>query len=177
MRIEYTLNPELRMKLKEPMGTLIRGPFNETMKILKETVEREKPPRIISVGDTVSKNLTRSQILPQLAIVDNLTMRKNIKPISVKAERHVHVKNPQGTITDEAILAIRDSLKQNEYAKIVVDGEEDLLALVAILHSPENSLVVYGQPHEGIVVVKATTEKKTEIAEILRDMKTIPKAK
>jgi uncharacterized protein (UPF0218 family) len=177
MRIEYSLTPELRAKLKEPLGTLILGSFNETVKVLKDTVKREKPPRIISVGDTVSRNLAHSQISAQLMIVDNLTMRKSIQPISAEAERSIHVKNPQGTITDEAIGAIRESLKHNEHAKIVVDGEEDLLALVAILHAPENSLVVYGQPRKGIVVVRVTPEKKSEIAEILKGMENVRKAK
>jgi uncharacterized protein (UPF0218 family) len=58
MAIRYRLTPELRKKLKKPIGTLIRGSFNETMKKLKDLVEKENPPMIISVGDSVSKNLT-----------------------------------------------------------------------------------------------------------------------
>jgi uncharacterized protein (UPF0218 family) len=57
-----------------------------------------------------------------------------------------------------------------------VDGEEDLLTLIAVLNAPEKSLVVYGQPYEGIVVVKVTAKKKAEAMEILKAMKTASKS-
>ena len=50
---------------------------------------------------------------------------------------------------------------------VIVDGEEDLLALVAISVAPDGSLVVYGQPNEGLVLVPVTSQKKKEIADIL----------
>jgi hypothetical protein len=53
----------------------------------------------------------------------------------------------------------------------MIDGEEDLLALVAVLYAPEKSLVVYGQPNEGMVVVEVTKEKKTETCKFLEAMK------
>jgi uncharacterized protein (UPF0218 family) len=58
-----------------------------------------------------------------------------------------------------------------------VDGEEDLLTLIAILYVPEDSFVIYGQPYEGIVVVKATEAKKEEISGILNSMENPRKAK
>ena len=57
--------------------------------------------------------------------------------------------NPQGTITKEAVAAIKEAIDKNEHTHIVVDGEEDLLTLIAVLYAPENSFVVYGQPHTG----------------------------
>jgi uncharacterized protein (UPF0218 family) len=103
-------------------------------------------------------------------------MRKKIKPRTFAAKLF-HVKNPQGTITEEAITAIKEALESDDRVHIIADGEEDLLTLVAVLYSPENSLVVYGQPHKGIVVVKVTSEKKAEAAEILKAMKAVRKAK
>jgi uncharacterized protein (UPF0218 family) len=105
-------------------------------------------------------------------------MRRAVqKPVKLTTDRTVHVKNPQATITAEAIDAVQDALRGSSSVKIVVDGEEDLLALVAILNAPESSFVVYGQPYEGIVVVKVTAEKKTEIAQLLREMEIARKAK
>ncbi len=52
----------------------------------------------------------------------------------------------------------------DKHVHIIVDGEEDLLTLIAVLVRARRSLVVYGQPHEGIVVVKVTSEKKAEAA-------------
>jgi uncharacterized protein (UPF0218 family) len=177
MKILYVLTPELRLKLKEPIGTLIRGSFSETMKKLAEIVEREKPKAIISVGDVVSKNLIENHIFPQLSIVDNRVMRKRIHPIQTKTEKIFHVKNPPGTITEEAATTIQEALKSNQHAKIVVDGEEDLLTLIAVLYAPQNSFVIYGQPHEGIVIVKVTPEKKVEVSEILKIMENFRKTK
>ncbi len=176
MAVKYRLPLELREKLKKPIGVLIRGSFNETMKRFKEIVEEEKPPRIVSVGDTVSKNLVRNNVFPQLLIVDNKVMRKKIRPAVLAADATLQVENPPGTITEEAFTAIAKALKQNCRVKIVVDGEEDLLTLVAVLYAPENSFVVYGQPYEGIVVVKVTEKKKVEAAEILKAMENASKS-
>jgi uncharacterized protein (UPF0218 family) len=177
MVTRYRLTPELRKKLKKPIGTLLRGSFNETMKKLKDLVEKENPPMIISVGDSVSKNLTENDMFPKLSIVDNKVMRKRIQPIALTADKTLYVKNPPGTITDEALATIQEALEHNRRVKIVVDGEEDLLTLATVLYAPENSFVVYGQPLEGIVVVKVTEQKKKEITEVLKAMEILRKAK
>ena len=83
----------------------------------------------------------------------------------------MHVNNPQGTITQEAISAVKAALEKNEHTHIVVNGEEDLLALIAVLYAPENAVVVYGQPHEGIVVVKVTSDRKEQAKQFLNAMK------
>ncbi|NWG11433.1 GTP-dependent dephospho-CoA kinase family protein [Candidatus Bathyarchaeota archaeon] len=177
MPIAYSLTRELRVKLKTPIGVLVRGSFTETMRIFKGIIEKEKPMRIISVGDTVTRNLAENHVVFHVAIVDNRVMRRDAPPITLKMERTVYVKNPHGTITEEAAEVVRKALESNCSTKIVVDGEEDLLTLVAVFYSPENSLVVYGQPHEGIVVVKVTPEKKKEVAAILKTMEDARKAK
>jgi uncharacterized protein (UPF0218 family) len=178
MTIAYRLTPYLRRKLKKPLGTIIRGSFKETMNRLKEIVEVEKPLCIIAVGDAVSRSLVENNILPHIVVVDNKCMRKSLEePLSFKAEKTFSIKNPQATITEEAISALQDSLKRDVSVQVVVDGEEDLLTLIAVLYAPENSFVIYGQPHEGIVVIRTTLEKKAEIAEILRAMENVRKAK
>lgn len=170
MSVKYSLTPELRMRLKQPLGTLIRGSFAETTSRFSDMVNRQKPPSIISVGDTVSRNLAKNHILPTLSIIDNKCMRRSIQPTALATEKTFHVKNPQGTITKEAIGTIQEALQSSQHAKVVVEGEEDLLTLIAILQAPQGSLVLYGQPREGIVVVKVTADKKTEVSEILRAM-------
>jgi hypothetical protein len=58
----------------------------------------------------------------------------------------------------------------------VVEGEEDLLTLVAVVEAPENSLVVYGQPREGLVVVKVDEKIKKRVKEIVDSMESAPKS-
>ena len=171
MTVAYRLTPGLRIRLKEPLGTLIQGSFVETMRTLAELTEKEKPTRIISVGDTVSRNLVKSRILPQLSIVDNRCMRRNVKePIPRMDEKIVYVKNPQATITQEAIATVREALASSSRVRILVDGEEDLLTLIAVFYAPENSLVLYGQPYRGVVAIKVTPERKSKVAGILKEM-------
>src|SRR3989304_6590750 len=173
MTIAYRVTPELRVRFKEPFGMLIRGSFAETMSRMKGIVVKEKPPKIVSVGDMISRNLHEHQINPQLSITDNKCMRKKIEPTVLAAEKVVHVENPPGTITEEATKAIREALESEKHVQVIVDGEEDLLTLIAVLYAPERSLVVYGQPNEGIVIVKVTPEKKADAAKILKAMKTV----
>jgi uncharacterized protein (UPF0218 family) len=130
------------------------------MKRLKDFIEKEKPSFIISVGDVVSRNMIGYGVPLNVLIVDNKVMRKPIQPITVDADQTLHAKNPAGTITDEALAAIRIAFEQKGQTKVMVDGEEDLLTLAVVLAAPQDAIVVYGQPHRGIVVIKVTEEIK-----------------
>jgi uncharacterized protein (UPF0218 family) len=136
---------------------------------LKVLVQKNKPSKLTTVGDVVSRETLAAGIQVGLRIVDQMTLRKKINPIAIKAERIYSVKNPAGVVTMEAWDTIKQALKDRE-ALILVDGEEDLLAIPAVLESPDNALVVYGQPSEGLVVVTASDEKKIEVRKIMDRM-------
>ena len=164
------LTTELRKELKKPQGLLIGGPFEKTTKRLKELIEEEKPSLIISVGDVVSRNMIEHGVSLNVLIVDNKVMRKPIQPITVDADQTLYAKNPPGAITDEAWAAIRSAIEQKGQTRVMVDGEEDLLTLAVVLSAPQDALVVYGQPHVGIVVVKVTEETKERMRRIVDAM-------
>ena len=168
MAVRYSITLEMRSKFKEPFGTLIQGSVIETMNKLKETLQKEKPAIIVSVGDTVSRNLHAYGINPQLSITDNKSMRKMVTPQRFVSKTLVKVKNPQGTITEEAIEAVCSALQGKKQIHLLVEGEEDLLTLIAVLYAPENALVIYGQPLQGIVIVNVTRKKKADAARILK---------
>jgi uncharacterized protein (UPF0218 family) len=130
------------------------------MKRLKDFIEKEKPSLIISVGDVVSHNMIEYGVPLNILIVDNKVMRKPIQPITVDVDQTLHARNPSGAITDEAWAAIRSAVEQKGQTRVMVNGEEDLLTLVVVLAAPQDAIVVYGQPHRGIVVVKITEETK-----------------
>jgi len=176
MTVAYKVTPELRVRFKQPFGLLVAGSYAETMVAVAELLKKELPPMLISVGDRVSRNLVDFKMPPHVSIIDNKCMRRRIKTI-VDAENVIQVSNPRGTITEEAIVAIREVFDQDKRFQIIVEGEEDLLVLITVLYAPENSLVVYGQPREGIVVVKVTPEKKARAADFLKAMKNVRKAK
>jgi len=164
------LTNELRKELKKPQGLLIEGPLEKTMKRLKELIKKEKPSTVISVGDIVSRNMSKYGISLNVLIVDNKVMRKPIQPITVDTDQTLYAKNPPGAITDEAWAAIRSAIEQKVKTRVMIDGEEDLLTLVAVLSAPEDALVVYGQPHVGIVVVKVTEETREKMRRIVDAM-------
>ena len=170
MGVVYAIKPELLEKFRQPFGVLLRGTFSETMKQLNAIVNKEKPSKVVSVGDTVSRNLHKQGIKTQLSITDNKSLRRRVKPATFPTKKVFQTKNPQGTITEEAITTVQEALRANEDAHVIVDGEEDLLTLIAVLYAPKNALVVYGQPYEGIVVVKVTAEKKSEARALLEAM-------
>jgi uncharacterized protein (UPF0218 family) len=131
--------------------------------------------KLIAVGDMTAFYLLKASIVPDVVIVDNKTKRMPIPDHVVKSLDHdsyktVEVKNPPATLTKELMDMIRESLQEADRIKIVVDGEEDLATLPAILYAPLGSVVVYGQPNEGSVMVKVTSEKKKHIEELMKQM-------
>jgi GTP-dependent dephospho-CoA kinase len=141
------------------------------MKQLKAIIEKEKPSSIISVGDIVSQHMLDFGLPLDVLIVDNKTMRKAINPIVVDVDQTLYAKNPPGTITEEAWAAISDAVAYEGRTKVMIDGEEDLLTVVAVLSAPEDALVVYGQPNVGVVAVKVTEERKENMRRIVDLMK------
>ena len=171
----YVVTPEILTKFKDPFGMVIEGPFLETISQLAEMIEQERPTKIVTVGDIVSFILHEHQIIPQVSIVDNKTMRRKVQPKIFASKTIVRVKNPPGTITQEAISAVQEAMQKKRQTQIVVDGEEDLLTLIAVMYAPENSMVVYGQPHKGMVIVKVTPQKKAEAMKIWESIKEVQK--
>ena len=76
-------------------------------------------------------------------------------------------KNTKGTISKEAYLTIKKILVEKEQAIIFIDGEEDLLALPLFAMAPKGSVVLYGQPLEGIVLVNITEEKQNQAKDLM----------
>lgn len=159
------LGPAEREELKNPLGHLIKGTPEQTMGILKQLIQEQRPPKIIAVGDMVSNSLIEYSVLVNVIVVDNKIVREEIKPLKVAAETILKVKNPAGTLSPEAWDAIEKALKSKGLAKILVDGEEDLFTLVAVALAPENAFVIYGQPGKGLVAVPVNKEarRKTQI--------------
>jgi GTP-dependent dephospho-CoA kinase len=151
------------------MGKLLTGTPAQTMPKLRTLIQQSRPPKVTTVGDVVSRETLTSGIQVNLRIVDQMTLRRSISPMEIGAERTYKVRNPAGVITKEAWNAIKDALEHNE-AVIFVDGEEDLLAIPAILESPDKAFIIYGQPSQGLVVVTASPVLKSEVREMMSRM-------
>lgn len=136
---------------------------------LRTLIQQVRPPKVATVGDVVSRESLRAGIPVGLRLVDQMTLRKSISHFEFKSEHTYTVRNPAGVITQEAWDTIKEALTQED-AVILVEGEEDLLAIPTILESPENSFVVYGQPSQGLVVVTATSATKADVRRMIDRM-------
>jgi uncharacterized protein (UPF0218 family) len=155
--------------MKKPLGELIAGTPANCNRILNEIVTKEKPTRLILVGDTVSRNAIQMRMRPDVIIVDNMEKREKAPQFEYTAEHIFRTQNRAGTIESGAWRIIDEAVHQGN-SLVLVDGEEDLLALPAILSSPDKSLVVYGQPSVGIVLVWVSPEKKKDITQLVEQM-------
>jgi hypothetical protein len=160
------LPENLRESLKKPLGVLIKD--SETT---KENILKNIPSGsfVISVGDATTEKLVKYGIVPSLQIVDGMEKRfkRNVPWSFVKTEFSCN--NPAAQITEESIDVIKKSL-QAPPARITVTGEEDLLVLPACLFAPENSVVLYGQPNEGLVIVRINSEIRNKAQAIMNSM-------
>jgi len=164
----YRLSEKIRAKLKHPIGKLVVGNPDKTMNYLKKIIALEKPTKLFAIGDCITLNMIKYGVLANLYVVDNKIMRNPIQPIPIKGVKTIRVTNPPGTITSKASETLRKAINSTSITKIVVDGEEDLLTLPAVKFAPEGTLVVYGQPCVGIVLVKVTEKKRKEVEQILK---------
>jgi len=169
--IQYRLSDKLRGILKRPIGYLVSGEevFNELHNI----------DIIISVGDHISASLIDQQMFPQLMIIDFKTKREPISDARQSLLKNLKdydkniISNPPGVLTKELMelmqsLCIR--ITQSEKIQLIIKGEEDLVALPAILYAPSNATIIYGMPYKGVVIVPATEEYKEKVRLILSEM-------
>ncbi len=160
---DLTITDEIRHLLKKPFGKVFKGKDLEPAEAIKEHLLGEK---VIVVGDVTLKNILAVGIKPALAVID-LKTKREIKQDSLFKEKIQKTKNPPGMITKELWDEIHNSMNK-QGSLIVVDGEEDLAVLPCILEADWDSIVLYGQPDEGIVMVKVTEEKKFDAGTIIK---------
>jgi len=152
---------ELRVVFKKPFGKLYKGEGLAPAKGIKNELKKE---RVIIVGDVTLKNAREVGIEPALAIVDLKTKRAGG---STTGEVKDSVKNPPGMITGELWDKIHEKIGIDG-AEIIVDGEEDLAVLPCVIEAEWDTVILYGQPDEGIVLVRVTDEKKMEASILLK---------
>ena len=154
----------------------------EEMRITDREIYTEAPRElsnavfIITVGDICTININEQIRTPNLCIIDFKTKRntplteeqKNV--IENIGDKIVKVVNHPGTISDELLKAIKDSIGSGDNVRIEVDGEEDLASLAAISLSKIGTKVIYGMPDKGMVVVDVDQQSKARVNSLLEHM-------
>ena len=161
------LPDDLRDDLKAPLGPVLTD--------VDELLGLVDGP-LIAVGDVVTATLARAGRPPDLAVVDGRTERGPVDDdvAALVPEADVTVENPAATVTAELVEAMAAGLVADGRTTVLVDGEEDLAVLPALLLAPTGASVVYGQPGEGMVVVGVYAGVRARAREWLDAMATDP---
>ncbi|MGB9937950.1 MAG: GTP-dependent dephospho-CoA kinase family protein [Methanobacterium sp.] len=150
--------------LKKENRNLFKKPFGKVYPFINDIDKSTlKNHFIISIGDRTTKNLIDADIIPKIGIIDNIIERKTSKHSIEYDAVTLNAVNPPGTITDELGYTIEKAFDMSKKSNvlIVVEGEEDLAVIPCVLMAPEGSLILYGQPGEGVVLVETDKVKET----------------
>ncbi len=163
------LQVDKRSELKQPKGDLYCTrdcvPEREVVRRLND----ETPEVVITVGDVTTATILEEGFTPQVMLIDGITKRGKYDREFV-AEKEYLIYNPAAVIYPEAWSTIATAIDNEKTTLISVDGEEDLLGFPAVLLAPEGSVVLYGQPNEGVVWVPVTEENQSIARKLLEHM-------
>lgn len=159
-RITRALPAAMRAELKRPLGHLFRGQPAETILKLKKFLRKRETPLFAVVGDFTTENILAASLEPDIVVVDHRIMRITVDPLDHGTRRIINTENTQGTVNAEVWDALKEAVTLKSEVSVIVEGEEDLLVLPLISLMPLGSVIVYGQPREGLVVVEVTEEMK-----------------
>ncbi|MHA1730560.1 MAG: DUF359 domain-containing protein [Promethearchaeota archaeon] len=130
-------------------GTIIPaegGDKEKTAVKFKQVVDGFNPKKVVLVGDVVTDSCFRVGLHPDLAIVDGKTHRGYYQGKQGAFDDFKSVDNPAGEIRAEAWELVAALLEGERSCLLSVNGEEDLLAIPAIMEAPVPSIVAFGQP-------------------------------
>ena len=158
------LPASLREQLKIPLGLLL--PIGQDN---KENIQKQLSNNsyIITVGDKTTEKMIEYDIIPSLQIIDGFEKRQKREFPKHGNEFELKIDNPAAEITLESIEIIKKAFEMSSPVRLIVNGEEDLLVLPVCIHAPKNSVVLYGQPNKGLVLVQITTEIRNKAQTLL----------
>ena len=162
------LPDSLRDQLKIPLGVLLPiGQDNKTniQKYLSDN------SYIITIGDRTTEKMINFDIIPSLQIIDGFEKRIKRDIVKLGDAFELQIDNPAAEITLQSIEIIKKAFTMNPPIRLTVNGEEDLLVLPVCIHAPENSVILYGQPNKGLVLVQITAEIRNKAQALLDLMK------
>ena len=162
------LPDSLREQLKTPLGLLL--PIGQDN---KDNVQKyiSDDSYVITVGDRTTEKMIDYEIIPSLQIIDGFEKRQKREFPKLGNESELTIDNPAAEITLQSIEIIKKAFDMAPPIRIIVNGEEDLLVLPVCIHAPKNSIILYGQPNKGLVLVEITTEIRNKAQTLLDMMK------
>ena len=163
------LPDSLREQLKIPLGILLPESKANKSNIQKHL---QNNSYIITVGDRTTEKMINFGLNPSLQIIDGQEKRIKREPfLGGNVLTELRCDNPAAEITIQSINTIKQAFESPSPVRIIVNGEEDLLVIPVCIFAPENAVVMYGQPNEGLVIVHITPEIRNKEQTLLDSMK------
>ena len=150
--------------MKIPLGVLLPESQVDELRVKKYLSEDSY---VISIGDRTTEKMIDFDLIPSLQIIDGLEKREKREPPKIENATELTVDNPAAEITSESVSMIKKAFTLQTPVRLLVNGEEDLLVLPVCMHAPENAVVLYGQPNEGLVIVQITPEIRNKVQTLL----------
>ncbi len=161
------LPDSLRDQLKIPLGILLPESQADKTNIKKHLSENSY---VITVGDRTTEKMIEFGLIPSLQIIDAKEKRAKREPPKLSNAIELIVYNPAAEITTQSIDIIKKAFAMQPPVRLSVNGEEDLLVIPVCIYAPENAIILYGQPNEGLVIVKITPEIRNKTQKLLDSM-------
>lgn len=147
------LNDRQKQQLSTPQGKLITSAQDLTL--------IRKNQNIIVVGDVSTRWCLNNNVTMSMAVIDGKTERRRVsKPVEPYLfDRIIRADNPAGSVSTE-IVKVFEQMDFQSKTLVQVQGEEDLVALAAVLLLPLENIVIYGQRGMGIVMMEVSEALK-----------------
>jgi len=172
----HRLPEDMRKILGRPLGVLFKGDALWTR--YRELLNNSN---IATVGDVVTKKyIENTGRLPNIAVIDGRTKRKLLdkqKALDYGSFTVIfELKNPPGHLNLPEIRNIVEEISlyyPQEPVVVSVHGEEDLmlLPLISRFSNDPAFVALYGQPEQGVVVVKPARSRAVFAEQVIAGMK------
>lgn len=152
------ISKEQRLVLAQPQGIIVDQPIFLSNKGFI-------PSTIILVGDTTIERFISNDWPFHIGIFDRMVQRKPATGITLALKPDLVVQNSAGSITPKLATAIQELLESDltKPKYLLVEGEEDLAAIPAVMLAPLNAVIYYGQPNVGLVEIASSENVKAQL--------------
>lgn len=163
----YRLPEEMRPEFQKPFGPVLKT--EDLVKNIK------RGDTLVCIGDLVSRTAIWLGLEPKIIVVDFKTERKELEPELREELSHygkvvLRVENPAATVTKQLYGAVVQAFRLAGTVRIEVEGEEDLAGLPVFAEAPLGTVVIYGMPGQGFVLVRVDEAMKRKARDLLERM-------